>query len=492
MTNEPLHEKGKTINITKDYAVDYEPVEKNAFAKFIREKRKEYNDDNGKELSTKYLGEMIGIKYEMFRKILNQEKPTKKRDCIIAICVALQLLPGEIDEALGLYQYMPALDMYNPRDGFIVAQISGDTHISVQELNNRLIQRGFPGLDVQDKRDGKVKSTETKAINLPYKVMEMKVRTPVDADYYYGDQYNSLCTTYDPFRCKSTGDMILGDPKRKKYIHLIADTEGYRSARIIQDDILPKSFDSLEETGDYKNYFIELENAIRLEKQRLLCILNDTKNYRSRTSARLIDDAITVFTEQFNYTIPELNEYYVVSLCSGRYRLYVYDRSAFMSWYLSEKSFKTCFGDEIPVAKETYDSLEDLQKLIDESDKRSDSYIHYRMRQRAFKKMIPDVDSLYQEIKDRKEFIQNLEYIFDNPADVLRYYELCEDFECKYDDEHGEICDCLDSKLYPLPDGTEIHITMDDIYKAFEFGFSDIQEICRIKSKYGSIEAVLK
>ena len=280
MTNEPLHEKGKTINITKDYAVDYEPVEKNAFAKFIREKRKEYNDDNGEELSTNDLGEMIGIKYEMFRKILNQEKPTKKRDCIIAICVALQLLPGEIDEALGLYQYMPALDMYNPRDGFIVAQISGDTHISVQELNNRLIQRGFPGLDVQDKRDGKVKSTETKAINLPYKVMEMKVRTPVDADYYYGDQYNSLCTTFDPFRCKSTGDMILGDPKRKKYIHLIADTEGYRSARIIQDDILPKSFDSLEETGDYKNYFIELENAIRLEKQRLLCILNDTKNNR--------------------------------------------------------------------------------------------------------------------------------------------------------------------------------------------------------------------
>ena len=156
MTNEPLHEKGKTINITKDYAVDYEPVEKNAFAKFIREKRKEYNDDNGEELSTNDLGEMIGIKYEMFRKILNQEKPTKKRDCIIAICVALQLLPGEIDEALGLYQYMPALDMYNPRDGFIVAQISGDTHISVQELNNRLIQRGFPGLDVQDKRDGKV------------------------------------------------------------------------------------------------------------------------------------------------------------------------------------------------------------------------------------------------------------------------------------------------------------------------------------------------
>lgn len=491
MTNKQFHKNGQTINITKNYTVDYEPVEKNAFAKFIRDKRKEYNDEYGEELSTSDLGNIIGIKPEMFRKILNQEKPTKKRDCIIAICVALHLLPGEIDEALGLYQYMPALDTDNPRDGFIFAQITSDTHISVHELNNRLIQRGFPGLDVQNKRDGKTKIKETTAIDSPYKVMEMKVRTPVDTDYYYGDQYNSLCTTYDPFRCKSIGDMILGDPKRKKYIHLIADTEGYRSAQILHDEVLPHSYTSLEETGDYKNYFIELENAISLEKQRLLNILNDTKNYGVRTSARLIGDTITVFTEQFNYTVPELNEYYIVSFSSGHYKLYVYDSSAFMSWYLSEKTYKTHFGAERPVAKETYDSLEGLQNLINNTDKRKDSYIHYRMRQSAFKKLIPTVDSLYQKIKNRQEFIQNLGYIFENPADVLRYYEITKDFECKYDDEYGEICDCLKSKLYPLPDGTEIQITLDDIYNAFEFGFPDIHEICRIKSKYGSIEAVL-
>ena len=72
-----------TINITKDYSVEFEPVAKNAFAQFIRDKRKEYNEDSGKEISTRYLGKMIGIDYEMFRKIINQEKPTKKRDCII-------------------------------------------------------------------------------------------------------------------------------------------------------------------------------------------------------------------------------------------------------------------------------------------------------------------------------------------------------------------------------------------------------------------------
>ena len=490
MTNKSIS-NSQTINITNEYAADFKPIEKNAFAKFIREKRKEYNEDNGEEISTSDLGTMIGIKYEMFRKILNQEKPTKKRDCIIAICVALQLKPGEINEALGLYQYMPALDERNPREGFIVAQlIASNSSITVKELNDRLLQRGFPGLDVQDRRK---KAEKVNApVNLPFQIMELKVRTPIDTDHYYGDQYNSLCTTYDPSRCRSTGDMILGDPKRKKYIHLVADTEGYRSAQIIKVDVLPKSFKSLDETGDYKNYFIELENTINVEKRRLLGILNDTKNYQKRTSAILSGDSICVFIEQFNYTIPELNEYYVLSLSSGHYKLYVYDRSAFMAWYLSEKVFKTYYGVEIPEPKETYDSPETLENLINKSKKNSDAYIHYRMRRNAFRRLMPDVDMLYQKIKNREEFIQNLNYIYDNPADVLRYYELESDFECKYDDDYGEICKCLDSKNYILPDGTDIIITLDDIYRAFEFGFSGIQEICRIKAKHGSIEAVMK
>ena len=478
-----------TINITKDYSVEFEPVAKNAFAQFIRDKRKEYNEDNGEEISTKDLGTMIGIKYEMFRKILNQEKPTKKRDCIIAICVALQLLPGEIDEALGLYQYMPALDKDNPRDGFIIAQITGNNGITVKELDNRLMQRGFPGLDIQDKRGGKTKSGDSVPVDLPFKVMKMRVRTPIDTDYYYGDPYNSLCTTYDPSRCRSTGDMILGDPRRKKYIHLIANTDGYRSAKVIKDEPWPTPFESLDDTGDYKNYFIELENAISIEKHRLLDILNDTRNYQKRTSAIFSGDSICIFTEQFNYVVPELNEYYVLTLSAGHYKLYVYDQSAFMFWYLSKESYSSYFGSNYPEPKETFESIEELEDLISAS-KNSDESTHFRIRRNAFRRLMPDVDDLYQKIKEGKEFIQNLDQIFGNAAEVLCYYGLERDFECKYD-ECDEICGSLDSKTYSLPDGSEITITLEDIYKAFEFGLPDIETICRIKAKYGSIDAVL-
>lgn len=481
-----------TINITKDYSVDYEPVEKTAFAEFIREKRKEYNEDNGKELSTSELGTMIGIKYEMFRKILNQEKPTKKRDCIIAICVALQLLPGEIDEALGLYQYMPALDQYNPRDGFITSQITGSPGLTVSELNKRLIQRGFPGLDIQDKRDGKKKNSTDIIIDLPYKVIELKVRTPIDSDYYYGDQYNSLSTKYSPFNCRCTGDMILGDSKRKKYIHLIASTDGYMSSQIYNVDAFPNSYKSLEETGDFKNYFIELINAVNVEKSRLLSILDDTKNYQCRTSARLIDDYICIFTEEFNYSIPEMNEYYLLTLSNGKYQLKVFDRSAFMHYYLSEEGFSRFYTSEDLSAKETYDSIEELDELIEKADKWSEEITKYRMRRRAFIKLQPHVDTLYSSLKAGKENINNLEYIYDNPADTLRYYHIEDDFECVYDEAYGEICDSLKEKVYTLPDGKEVTITLDDIFTAFKYDFPSIEEICRIKAIYGVVDAVLK
>ena len=141
-------------DITREFSRDYTPIGKHEFAKYIKEKRTELNEEFGIEMSTRDLGTIIGIDYEMFRKILNQQKPTKKRDWIIAICVALDMIPGDIDEALGLYQYMPALDDENPRDRFIKAQIAGNYKITIAELNRRLIKFGFPGLDIHDKRNG--------------------------------------------------------------------------------------------------------------------------------------------------------------------------------------------------------------------------------------------------------------------------------------------------------------------------------------------------
>lgn len=481
------------MDITREFSADYTPIDKNEFAKYIKGIREDNNEKLGQEMSTRDLGAIIGIDYEMFRKILNQQKPTKKRDCIIAICVALDMCTSEIDEALGLYQYMPGLDeKNNPRDRFIKSQIDGNRKISIAELNKRLIKFGFPGLDIQDKRNGKKKiSSEEDAIKLPYTVLELKVRTPIDSDYYYGDPYDSLCTTYDPSRCRSTGDMLIGDSSKKEYYHLKASTDGYMSSSVYRSGDLPISYKSLEECGLFKDYFFELHNTIVLEKERLLSILKDTKNYHHRASARLINDKICVFYEEFNYIMPELNEYYVMSYSSGKYSLHVYNESAFMSYYLISEEYKRYYGNCQPEPIETYESLEQIEHLLSSVEKNSHDNIRYRMRKKAFERIKPTVDALFSDIKASRKYIQNLNAIYDYPEEALKYYGIEADFQCTYDEDYGEIIGCSDSAEFTTEAGTTISITTQDVFKAFEYGFPNVNEICRIKKHYGSIDAVL-
>lgn len=81
------------MDITREFSVDYAPIGKKEFSEYIRGILEDNNEKLGQEMSISDLGAIVGIDYEMFRKILNQQKPTKKRDCIIAICVALDMPP---------------------------------------------------------------------------------------------------------------------------------------------------------------------------------------------------------------------------------------------------------------------------------------------------------------------------------------------------------------------------------------------------------------
>lgn len=490
MATQTNSNKGNIINVTREFDTKYFLKDGKAFAKFVRDKLNEYNENYGEDLKTRDLAKRVGINYEMFRKILNRQKPTSKRDFFIAIGVVLHWTPGEIDEALIRYQYIPTLDNNNPRDAFIMLQIKSD--ISVSDLNDRLIRNGFPELDIHDKRGGKKEITEEKESHaMSYKVMESRVRTPVSSDYYYGDQYNSLCTTYNPFRCKSTGDMVIKDLNTKRYIHLTVHSDGGFYSQVIYGDNIPRHYENIEDTGTYKDYFLELNRIVLLEKERLLTVLNDTKNYKVRTSARLIGGAIIVFSEEFNYTIPELNEYYMMTRSKGKYKLLVYHQSAFMCMYLSEDEFKKYYGITNSAPVETYDSIKQIEDMLVGKNTYSEEAIRLRMRKRTFVRMQKNVDELYGQLKAKKKFIQNLDFIYENPYDVLRYYSLEKDYECQYDEEYSEIVGCLNSKEYVSSDGTKVEITLEDIKHAFELSYENINQICELKAKLGSVEAVL-
>ena len=496
--------KSSNINITKNCSK--KRFDKLDFGKFIRKKRKKYNDSYKEQLSTRDLGKKLGIDYEMFRKILNQSKPTQKRDCIIAICVALRLEPKDIDEALRMYRYMPAFDIGNDRDEFIKSQLKKSPDITVEDLNRQLISNKFPGLDIYDKRDGKKKKTPEVTIDSQYKEIKSNVSTIIDSEHYYGDQYDSLCTRYNPSKCKCTGRMKLKDLKSENIIYLEADTYGNLFSEIHKVDDLPTQFENLDgtvesankenvkrrkyetldETGDLKEHYTKLIQDANAEKRRLLSVLDDTKNYQSRTSARLIDDHISIFSEEFNSFVPEINEYYVLIRTKGEYYFKVFDRSAFMHFYLSPDELKKYYGNDELEPKETY-----TLKQLSEKENDSGNKGRYKMLKREFNRLQDRVDELYAKLKEGKEFILNPDAIGDDPVELLRHYNIENDFEVV--DNSNEECDkynLLQEKTYTLTNGVEVTITLEDVRSAFKYGYPSIEEICRIKATYGSVNAV--
>ena len=476
--------------IEKDYTEDFIKYGTNAFSKFVQQKRKEYNELHPDQISATGLAEKVGVKYEVFRKIVNESehKVTKKRDFILAIGFVLGFEKKDYETALKLYPGMCSFNDNDKRDMFI-ATYSG-WGWSIKRLNRMLKEAGFYTLDIHNSRGQNSDSREE--MSVPYNVLSVKTYTPISDIYYYGDMYNSLCTTYDPANCKCMGKMLLENTESDTRIMLIIDRDEKLYSYVNDDLDSYKEYDTLDDTGDYKGLFVQLNNVIEREHNHLWETLNDTKNYQERTSARLIGNHITIFSEEYNYTVPELNEYYVMTLSAGNYKLGIFHESDFMYLYLPWDEYKKYYSTHIPEAVASYDSEKLIQEMLESSDPRSENALKLRLRLKAFGYLKGKVDSLYDKLKNHTKFIRNHEYIYEFPSAVFEYYDLVDDYHCIYDDENPDIITDHDkSKEYTLPDGSTVEIMFDDIKRAFELGFDNIEQICQIKAEYGSIDAVL-
>lgn len=485
-------DKDEQTLFSKNYTNKCNLETKDAFAKFIRKHRKKYNEDAGKELKTKDLAKCVGIGYESFRKILNKERPTEKRDCVIAIGIAVHLFQSEMDEALQLYD-MPALDEKDPRDNMIIEQIwehvvDGIPELTIDQLNLELEKAELGGLDIN--------ITSNKAFKeLPYEIIDIHVSTTGNINYLFNDPYDSLSTKYDPSLFCYFGDMILYDNKLKEKIYLQIDASGEMFSATENKHFQFTKYDCLDKTGGYKEYFIYLQNFVKVEKKRIYGIYKDTKNYKCRSSARVIDDSLCVFTEEFNYIVPEVEEYYVLFRMKGKYILRVYDESAFMQYYFpKDKYYK--FYHRLPVkAKETYTSIEQIVNLLEITEKHTYESIKLKMRKKAFERLIPIVNELYEKIKIEDVYIQNPYQIYGNEyeQEILFRFKLQDDFE--YREEETEDLTRLiymQNRDYLLKNGQVINISQNDLLDAFKLGLETIQDIIRIKSKYGSIRNLIQ
>ena len=461
-----------------------------SFSNYIKEKRKLETSPSGKKyLSTRELAERLGINYEQFRKILNMKKPTKKRDCIIAICAALRLDHEETNKALILYQYMPTLDPNNPRDNLLIEILEEQfsNPLTISAINQRLVRNKYPELDIIDHRPS-IKSASEKN-DAPYKLLKKQARTFSD-DLIFDDQYNSLDSEYSPYRYRCIAEMWLDDTKEKKVYHLTTGTHYDYHMEIRGKDLYnSKSFKTPTESGTFQDYFLELEGMANHELKKMYTILNDTKNYQTRISARICNDELYVYAETYNYTVPELAEYYLFEYRNEKPLLSVYRNSEFMRCYLTSDEYTSTYGANSNTLFGQYSSIDEIKTRKEPG---TSEYL-LKCRSRYFKRLKESAYTLIEDIKAKKRFIRYLDYIYDDRDRVCQFFKVEKEFQCTLDDEYGDMMTAgVDAVDFQFEDCGTVHITLEDLYTAFELGFTNINEICRVKKKLGSIEKIIK
>jgi hypothetical protein len=112
-------------------------------------------------------------------------------------------------------------------------------------------------------------------------------------------------------------------------------------------------------------------------------------------------------------------------------------------------------------------------------------------RRSAFDKFSKIVYDALDKIRNRTLFIRNFEMSWDNPGDVCKFYGLEKEFDCTYDDEYGEIVLGKEEANLTDENGHSIIISFQELKRAFELGYMNSDQICRVKTSKGSIEGVL-
>lgn len=486
-----IYEREHIYKQAKDYPKKY-------FSNFFKEKIGQILNEKGEEINKStiskekhHIADQLGIDYESFRKYINEQKTIKKRDFVVAICV---LIKATSDETEDLFYYFE-MDEWTPsryknnysRDDIFIEILDNQESItySIDEVDEKLTNRQFETLDIIDH---KIKNN-IENVNYPYPLIKKKVECRAD-ELLFGDQYNSLSTEYKINKYRIYATMWLRVSKNEYFELFTSGNSDYAVHKYNKNDFDNfQSYKNIDETGEFKDCFMELNKMVELETMRIADILNDTKNYYSRRSAKVIDNEIHVFYEIYNYSIPEKNEYYFMDYVNGKYTLYVSPKSIFMRFYLTDKEYSNLYGKSLERKRylrkiEQYNSIEAMEEKL----KYKDFFLKFKMS--AFNKIKAEIDSLVTNLKSGKEHIGNFEDTYDFQSDIIMHYKVTEEFKCIYDPEYGEIDNWAEKAKFYSDDNLEVELTIENLIEGFELGLGSIEEILRFLSKHNSLKII--
>ena len=469
-------------------------IDKSDFKKFIDKQRKimqgeiGYDSTRRKYYPLDLIAKNLGITKEMLQKRINKQKPTSKRDFVIALCAVLGCNSDETNTAMRLYDYMPAFDTENGRDDCIIdflEEHAGEIS-NIEDINTFIVNRNYPELNIIDHRTNR-KNAKKPDVYRPYKVVKKTMRIFYDE----GDQYASLETAYD-FRNKCAIVFVLEKSKENNVI-----LEAWPNGELVVDSYtdchLSKIFYNPDDTKEYRDYFIEMLQLAVQEQRKIDAYLNDTRNYPFRIGAELKNDTIHVFYEQYNYELPERNEYYLMEYIDKQFILSVSNQSMFMQEYLSDDEYKKHFRTNSNIKRKTYNSISQIEKQLENSKLQYYDMRILKSRITAFKRLQSKVAEALEQIRDRKIFIRNLDEIWSSNSDeVCRYFHVEKEYECIYDERSDEIFARKSQAELNDGKGNMVNVSLEELKRAFELGFKDVSQICRVKLNIGSIESVLE
>lgn len=237
--------------------------------------------------------------------------------------------------------------------------------------------------------------------------------------------YRNCCTVIPYMEFDNDGKRIV--------IWIDPHLENYLVRRYNEDNKEQKldTFKSLDETGEFTACFNELCDMRAAEEKRMYDILNDTRNFFRRVSAKVVDNEIHVFGEVYNYYLPKATEYYFMDYCNGEYTLYVSKSSRFMKMYLPKEKYEKIYGNANDSITEQYSSVDEINELMSNlSDRAHKKKVILALRGQAFESLKVYIDMLYEQLISGNAHIRNVSQFCDNKYDVIEYFGAEAQFEC--------------------------------------------------------------
>lgn len=274
-------------------------------------------------------------------------------------------------------------------------------------------------------------------------------------------------------------------------------------------DFMPytKSF-APDQPCPYHDLFEEMDIQEDAERKKAFGLLNDSRNFSRRISAKIIDNELHIFYETYNYDKPELGEYYLMDYCRGTYHFSIADRSRFMTLYLTPEKYRKLYGECQAEIKEQYESSEPLKKALAEIAKYDYDYGYdidrrtAKQKLQAFRRMQKEIDLMSLKLKFKRAFIRSrdalwlpipgTEYI--EAMYILNYYNAKKQFGCTGLDDLDWMelsVECYNRSkkraVFQLSDGRIVKLSRKDLDRGYELGLDTIDEIGQFLLKYGGL-----